>query len=83
MSVAVSPDTIPHEGVPPPILAVNIPRPCVAAASSPSEALYCNISVLVFGKVGSGFQTVDVPLSRLVCHTPVSVAMIAFVLSPG
>jgi hypothetical protein len=64
-------------------VALQIPRPCVPAAIVLSIARYLIISVLTLGKDGFAFQTVELPLSRLVSQTPVSVAMKAFPLSSG
>ena len=62
---------------------LNNPLPCVAATNVLSEDLYANISVLTEGKVVLLVQTVDVPFIKSVIQTPVSVATIALLLSPG
>lgn len=79
---AARPVTVPQEGEEERV-AVNTPRPCVAAAKMPSLALYCNISVRTLGNPVSGLQLVDEPLISEVCQIPVSVAIMALVLSPG
>jgi hypothetical protein len=64
-------------------IAVHKPRPYVAAANVLSPALYFNILVFTVGKVVSGDQMVEVPFNKSVLHTPVSVAMYAFVSPSG
>ena len=65
------------------MVVVHKPRPWVPAAMVPSELLYFSISVLTIGKVEFAVHTVDPPLRSVVSQTPVSVAIYAFVLSPG
>ncbi len=62
---------------------LNKPLPCVAATTVLSNGLYANISVLTDGKDVLLVQTVDVPFIKSVIQTPVSVAIIALLLSPG
>ena len=65
------------------ITAVHIPRPCVAAKTVRSEERYLIISVRTLGKEVLGVHTVLAPFSKSVSHIPVSVAMIALLLSSG
>ena len=62
---------------------VQNPRPCVAAAMVRSDVRYLIISVLTVGKVVLGVQIVLAPFSKSVSHTPVSVAIYAFVSVSG
>lgn len=64
-------------------LVLNKPLPCVAATNVLSKGLYANISVLTEGNVELLVQTVDVLFIKSVIQTPVSVATMALLLSPG
>ena len=65
------------------MLADQTPRPYVAATSVRSDARYLSMLTRTLGKLGFASHTVLVPLSKSVSHTPVSVAIIAFVSVSG